>query len=78
MPRLLEAEQVQVEAKRSPYVSDEEHGARVPSVHDLLRHLRLLIRPTVELTRRRESSTLHRAVQVKKYAPAARVQRQTV
>src|SRR5260370_11730183 len=36
MPTLLEAEHVDVEAKRTVHVSNEEHGTRVPAVSDLL------------------------------------------
>src|SRR6266704_808283 len=36
MPTLLEAEHVDVEAKRTVHVSNEEHGTRVPPVSDLL------------------------------------------
>src|SRR6266481_2586303 len=36
MPTLLEAEHVNVEAKCTVHVSNEEHGARVPPVSDLL------------------------------------------
>src|SRR5258708_22489999 len=36
MPTLLEAEHVDVEAKCSVHVSNEEHGTRVPPMSDLL------------------------------------------
>src|SRR5207245_7178072 len=36
MPTLLEAEHVDVEAKCTVHVSNEEHGTRVPAVSDLL------------------------------------------
>jgi len=36
VPGFLEAEQVRIEAKRALYIGDEEHGARVPPVRDLL------------------------------------------
>jgi hypothetical protein len=36
MPTLLEAEHVDVEAKCTVHISNEEHGTGVPAVSDLL------------------------------------------